>query len=693
MNQKRRNNPDNLNNNRINFLIAIVFLFGFSMVARLFYLQVVKHGLYITLANNQQQSENILLPERGRILLLDKDKSGGDIFYPLADNKQLALIYAIPKEIESKTEAENIANKVFVVFDLADEQAKIDEDFKKMDEADLSAQLAAAAALPEAEKKIREGEIRRQFNLLHVDKTWLAGREKKKDAALDSVKNSMVGAYLEVFSRKDSQYAPLEKKVDEETLKRFYSLFPARDGREIKFDNLFLRNGKVLERQSASSSVAIRPKGISHSMENYRYYPENNFASQLLGFVRSNNNILTGNYGLEGFFDKELAGTAGYLKTDVGARKTLAILNDQQYVKPKNGGDLVLTIDRSIQFYACQKLNEAAELHKADSASLVAVDPKTGAIIAMCSVPDFDPNNYQNEKNLGVFNNPVVFEQYEPGSVFKAITMAAAMNEGKVTPETTYEDKGSIIKKGWKKPIKNADFSTAGAHGIVDMTYVLEYSLNTGVIFALEKIGSRKFSEYVKGFGFGERTGIELESESAGNINNLLAKKINELDADTASFGQGISVTPLQMLMSFAAIANGGVLMKPFVVKELVAEDGTREETKPREIRSVISEKTANLLVGMLVSDVENGHSKKAQIAGYYVAGKTGTAQVPSKSGYGEETIHSFIGLAPADDPKFVILVKFNNPKDFPWADYTATPFFRDIADFMLKYYQVPKGR
>jgi cell division protein FtsI/penicillin-binding protein 2 len=145
--------------------------------------------------------------------------------------------------------------------------------------------------------------------------------------------------------------------------------------------------------------------------------------------------------------------------------------------------------------------------------------------------------------------------------------------------------------------------------------------------------------------------------------------------------------------MSYAAIANSGVLMKPYIVNEMVNEDGFREVTKPREVRKVISDKTANLMIGMLVSDVENGHSKKAQISGYYVAGKTGTAQVPDKTGYGEETIHSFIGMAPADDPKFVMLIKFDNPKDFPWADYTATPLFKEIADFMLKYYQVPKGR
>jgi|WetSurMetagenome_2_1015567.scaffolds.fasta_scaffold15832_3 cell division protein FtsI/penicillin-binding protein 2 len=684
----RREKSDQSHNNRINFLIAIVFLFGATIIARLFYLQIIQHNFYTTKADNQQQTESVLSADRGRILLLDNKNN----FYPLADNKQFALLYAIPCDIKSKKEAEDIAGKLYIVFDQADAKQKVDESFKKADEAELAVELAPAAGLPAAEKKIKEAEIMRQFNLLHNDKAWLKVRQKNKDAAEENLQKEIIAKYMEILSRTGSQYAPLVKKVDEESLKRFYSLFLDKDGQEINYKKLVIKNDKVYE-QIADDLKEIHPNGIYHSMQEYRLYPENNIGAHLLGFVRSDNGKMSGNYGLEGFFDKELSGTPGYLKSGIGAERNLMILDDREYVKPKNGSDLVLTIDRSIQFYACQKLQEASELHKADTASIVAVDPKTGAIILMCSWPDFDPNNFQAQKDLSVFNNPVVFEQYEPGSVFKAITMSAAINEEKVTPETTYEDKGTVMEKGWKKPIKNADFDTAGPHGIVTMTNVLERSLNTGAIFAMQKIGAPKFAQYVKAFGFGERTGVELESESAGNINNLLAKRINNLDADTASFGQGISVTPLQMLMSYAAIANNGALMKPFVVQEIDHESGVSDVTKPVQVRKVISDKTASLLLGMLISDVENGHSKSAKIAGYYIGGKTGTAQIPSKSGYGEETIHTFIGVAPADDPKFVMLIKFNNPKDFQYADYTATPLFRDIADFMLKYYQVPKDR
>ncbi len=690
--KNRRDNRNSAHNNRINILIAIVFLFGAAIVGRLFYLQVLKHGFYLAEANSQQQTETTLIPDRGKIYLEDQpSKTTGEVLYPLATNKQFALLYAIPRDIKSQAEAADIAGKLFFVFDEANAGKQVDDSFVQTDQAELAAELAPTASLPADQKKIQAAEITHQYNLLHADKTWLANRAKKRDEAIQNIKDADIAAYLAILSRSDSQYAPLEKKVSEDDLKRFYSLFLDPDGQQIVYDKLEINNGKVEEILADNSQREIHPNGIYHSMQTYRFYPENDVGSQLLGFVRSDNNTLTGNYGLEGFFDKELAGVNGYIKSDIGAGSDVGILNGQEYVKPTNGSDLILTIDRSIEFYACEQLKEAAQLHQSDSASLVAVDPKTGAIIAMCNWPDFDPNNYQSVTDMNVFNDPIVFQQYEPGSVFKAVTMAAALNEGKVTPDTTYEDKGFVMEKGWKQPIKNAE---AGAHGVVTMTYVLEESLNTGAIFAMQQIGAPTFAKYVQAFGFGVRSGVELESESPGNINNLLVKKINDLDADTASFGQGLSTTPLQMLMAYAAIANGGMLMKPYVVKDIVDPAGNRAETKPVTVRQVISEQTANLLTGMLISDVESGNSQKTKISGYYVAGKTGTAQIPDKGGYLlNQTIHTFIGFAPADDPKFVMLVKFDNPKDFPYADYTATPLFKTVADFMLQYYQVPKER
>ncbi len=361
-----------------------------------------------------------------------------------------------------------------------------------------------------------------------------------------------------------------------------------------------------------------------------------------------------------------------------------------------DGSDLILTVNRSVQFRVCQTLNEAALRHGADGGSIIIMDPKTGAIIAMCSYPDFDPNNYDKVKDIKVFNNPAVFSQYEPGSVFKGITMAAALDQGKVTPETTYKDEGQVMITGWPKPIKNSDFDIYGGHGEVNMTTVLEKSLNTGAIFAMKQTGADVFADYVKKFGFGEKTGIELLGEGSGDIRNLTVSKIKPIDATVASFGQGISVTPIQLVSAYATIANGGILMKPYIVKEIVHADGTKDITQPKELRRVISEKAAVLLGGMLVNVVEEGHGQKAGVKGYYVAGKTGTAQVPRKDGRGYESsmhIGSFAGFAPADDPQFVMLVRIDNPRDVAWAESSAAPLFGKIAEFLLQYYQIPKER
>ncbi|MFA7702814.1 MAG: penicillin-binding protein 2, partial [Patescibacteria group bacterium] len=371
------------------------------------------------------------------------------------------------------------------------------------------------------------------------------------------------------------------------------------------------------------------------------------------------------------------------------------IVNDREYIKPEAGQDLVLTIDRAVEFYVCQKLEESEARYKYDSATIIIVKPDTGEIIAMCSWPSFDPNNYADVKKAETFSNPAISSQYEPGSVFKTITMAAALDQKKVTPSTTYNDTGQRVITGWKKPIANSDFETFGAHGQVNMKTVLEKSLNLGAIFAMEQIGAKVFSDYLQKFGFNENTGIELKSEASGSINPLLKNKILPIDAATASFGQGVAVTPLQMVMSYAVIANGGVLMRPHLVKEIIKPDGSKIVTPIQELRRVISAEAAQTVSAMLAEVVEKGHSKLAGVSGYYVGGKTGTAQIPSSSGgyLDSQYIHTFVGFAPVDKPRFVMLVKLDKPKGFKFAESSAAPIFGDIADFLLKYYQVPKER
>lgn len=249
--------------------------------------------------------------------------------------------------------------------------------------------------------------------------------------------------------------------------------------------------------------------------------------------------------------------------------------------------------------------------------------------------------------------------------------------------------------EGWPKPIKNSDYESKGGHGLTTMNTVLQDSLNTGSYFAMQSIGAPMFAEYVKRFGFGEKTGIELETETNGNISSMTGKKIRPVAAATASFGQGISATPIQMVNAYAVIANGGMLMKPFLVKAIVSPTGEQIITQPTQVRRVIANRTASLMTGMLVNAVENGHAKRAKVPGYYVAGKTGTAQVASKDkkGYGDQTIQTFIGYAPANSPKFVMLTRLDDPKDSRFAESSAVPLFGEIATFVLNYYQVPQER
>src|SRR3989338_5283015 len=313
---------------------------------------------------------------------------------------------------------------------------------------------------------------------------------------------------------------------------------------------------------------------------------------------------------------------------------------------------------------ACEKLAGAAKEYQASSGALVILEPKTGAIRALCSWPDFDPNNYNQVDAIEVYNNTAVFTPYEPGSIFKPITMAAAINEGAVTPETVFHDSGSAEAR-CRKPIKNA---AEKSYGNQTMVGVMENSINTGLVFVIKKLGKNKFIDYVERFGFGVKEGVEVDCYAA-----------------TAAFGQGITATPLQMATAIGVIANGGKLIKPYVVSEVRYSDGRVERTKPVEIRSVLTARAASLVAGMMVSVVDNGQAKSARVPGYYVAGKTGTAQIPGPGGYTEDTNHSFVGFAPIDDPKFVMVVKFEKPAR-KYADSTAAPTFAAIAKFALEY-------
>jgi cell division protein FtsI/penicillin-binding protein 2 len=683
--KKRQGSNDKINNSRINLIIAIIFLLAGVIIFKLISLQVLNYDLYSNLASGQHQIYNLINPVRGRIFIQNDVKSADNQLYPIATNKNFALLFAVPKDVK---EMEKISEQLYIVFKEEEIKKEVEEIFKKEDENNLKAEIKTLGDVKDEAYKIKETEIIARHQALLADKTFQDLRQVRRQAEIDLRKKEAIDAYLKKLDKPGDIYEPLEQKVDEDILKKFY-LTLSQPEDNLKIEDLEI-DGDTMIILNHGQKKELKIDGIGFSESSFRFYPEGNIGSNILGFVGYVGDKQQGRYGLEEFFDEELAGSAGSIKVERDAKGDPIIINDREYNKANDGSDLILTINRSIQFMACQKLNEAVARHGADGGSVIILEPKTGAVLAMCSNPDYDGNNFKDIKNIKDFTNPAIFSQYEPGSIFKVITMAMSLDQEKVTPQTTYNDTGQVVIS--KYTIENSDKK---ANGVQTMTQVLEKSLNTGAIFAMRSIGPDLFADYVKKFGFGEKTGIELEGESKGDIKNLIKKPVGELYAATASFGQGMAVTPIQMVSAFLALANNGVMMKPYIVKEIVRPDGTKIETQPKIVGRIVSEKAAAIVGGMMVNVVENGHGKLAGVKGYYVAGKTGTAQVPAKNGGYQAGAHigSFAGFAPADNPKFVMLVRIDQPRDVAWAESSAAPLFGELAEYMLNYWQVPKER
>ncbi|MFA5061821.1 MAG: penicillin-binding protein 2 [Patescibacteria group bacterium] len=453
-----------------------------------------------------------------------------------------------------------------------------------------------------------------------------------------------------------------------------------------KSNDLYETLARKVSDENIDKISSANIKGINYSSQQFRYYPEQNLAANVVGFVGSDvAGNLVGNYGIEGFWEKELAGKSGFLSGEQGALGSWISLAGRTIHHAQDGDSLLLTIDRTLEYKSCERLRQGFEEYKAKSATLIIMEPSTGAILSMCSLPDFDPNNYGQATDLAAYNNTAVFTPYEPGSVFKPIAMAAALDLGVVSPDTTYVDTGERIIDDYK--IHNA---LNKKYGLATMTNVLENSINTGMIFVEEKLGRENFKNYVEKFGFGKETGIELDTETSGDISSF--SKRAAIYYANGAFGQGFTATPLQLVTAYAALANNGKLPKPYIVSQIRHADGQVEKTEPRIVENVISPRADQLITGMLTSVVEKTYKNVAKIPGYYIAAKTGTAQIAQGGKYSEATNHTFIGYFPADNPKFVMVVKYEAP-DRLWAEQTAAPVFKDIAKFALDYYGIPANR
>jgi cell division protein FtsI/penicillin-binding protein 2 len=485
--------------------------------------------------------------------------------------------------------------------------------------------------------------------------------------------------------------SPREIKNKEEmaeSLSRILSLEKDKILERINFqgeDSLFLILKQKLTEEEISNLKKINLPGIYLAEESLREYPQESLASHVVGFLGGEGE---GQYGIEGYFNDVLKGGEGFLEGEKGPLGSL-FLNSANSLADKKGSDVLLTIDYNIQFMAEKLLKEAKEKFEIEEGQIIVMDPNSGKIIALAQFPTFNPNHYSEEKNLDIFQNSAIQKIFEPGSVFKPIVMATALDQEKITPQTTYLDKGQVKIEGWPKPLYNYGNRVYGEQ---TMTNVLEKSINTGAIFAEQQVGHDLFLQYIEKFAFFDKTGIDLQGEVFSQNKEL--KKGYEVNFATASFGQGIGITPIQLIRAFSAISNGGKLVKPFVVEKII-ENGKTEETQPVISSPIIAKRTADQLTAMLVSVIENGYGKAAKIPGYYIAGKTGTAQVPwsaleiDKKGYSDKTIQTFNGFAPAFNPRFVILVKLNNPNT-KTAEYSAVPIFHELTKYIIDLWQIP---
>lgn len=426
----------------------------------------------------------------------------------------------------------------------------------------------------------------------------------------------------------------------------------------------------------------LKLKGLGFEDRFLRYYPESSLSAHLIGFVGKNSEGEdVGYFGVEGFYNKELVGLPGIIKSDRDILGKPILIGTQQRLDPENGRDLYLTIDKPVQEIAKTKLQKGLEKYRAKEGCIIIANPKTLEILALSCLPDFDVSQYYLFTEE-FFKNPAISNLYEPGSTFKPLIMAAALEEKSLNPDDFYDEKGSIKIGEYTIKTWNDKYE-----GKISMTRILEKSSNVGMVYISEKLGQKKMYSYLKKYGLNQDTGIDLQGEATGYL-----KEENDwypIDFATTSFGQGIAITPIQMIRAFASLVNGGNLLKPYVVKKITS--GKEEKNiSAKLIRQVISPKTSEIIKKMLLSTVENGEISWAKPKGYQVGGKTGTAQIPIKGHYDPtKTVASFVGFAPVNDPKFIALVILREPQSSPWGSETAAPLFFEVAKELLVYYNI----
>jgi len=431
---------------------------------------------------------------------------------------------------------------------------------------------------------------------------------------------------------------------------------------------------------------SLRLPGIGKIAETQRSYVDGGvagttLAANLLGFA---NDEGKGNYGIEGYYNNVLAGRPGFEATVRDLANQPIVLSDRQRRDPANGSTLQLSLDGTVQVVAERALADGVQKYQAQSGSLIIMEPATGRIVAWADVPSYNANNFATTATAQ-FKDPIVSDLYEPGSVMKVVTLGGALDDHAITPDTRFNETGVAVVGG--VAIRNWDNR---AHGNVTMTQVLENSLNVGAIKAEQLEGSANFYQYLQRFGIGSPTGVDVAAEAAEPLRDL--PKWKPVELATAAFGQGVDVTPIEMLAATDVIATGGNLVWPHVVDQVIDSQGVHHPVRPKMVRQVISPKAAQQMQQMMVGVVEHGSGFAARIDGFKnrIAGKTGTASIPENGRYlPDQTIGSFVGYLPADHPQFIMLVVVRKPQVLFEGAYVAAPIWKTVASALITQWQI----
>ena len=736
--------------NRLTFLIGLSVLITLIIIGQLFYLQIIRGDYYLAIAQKEHLGYIELPARRGEILT--KDYASNET-YKLATNITLSLLFADPTLIE---------NPQLVVDTFTPFLYDIEEE-KLLDEIRIQADLKKAVTDKEALKVQPKNEEELLTTFKDRFRTQISQKIREKilltNDLVEEIAPEVEALNLPGIEIKKNNLWAYPKQIDNrgyvaKKLSPYLDITTAQLDKILEGQNRYVILKRKIDPALTEQIEAIlkddpdqKFTGIRMQEEYYRFYPENELAAQILGFVDHNGN---GQYGIENGYQKELKGKEGIFSSQRDASGMQITVGDSEIRPAVDGDNIILTIDRSVQMEVEKMLAQAVADYRADSGQVIVIDPQTARVIAMASAPTFNPNVYSQvfekkeiklnadeisnliprdseaenptefwlyintdtherllifkeetetgtvyyeifENRVGpeVYRNKMVADVFEPGSIFKVVTMAAALDSQEVTPLTRHSYTGPI-------EVDEFEIHNAGDnyYGRETMTEVLEHSSNVGMSWVARQLGRNLFHSYMINFGLGERTDIELENEHPGQIQHFT--KWAESELVTYAFGQGILVSPIQMVTAVAVIANGGVLMQPYLVDSIEHADGKTDETDPKIIHRVITKETADTLSAMMTSTVENGFAKTAQVAGHYVAGKTGTAQTykhgKALTGAGT-TITSFVGFAPIDQPKFAILIKLDRPRASEWGSETAGPLFSKIAEYLFRYYNIPPDK